>query len=56
MRNDSTTTSTKGDEFRRIEVITGVGRVTLLANQVALGASGISLGQNSIVFGLQGYE
>ena len=26
MRNDSTTTSTKADEFRRIEVITGVGR------------------------------
>jgi transposase len=26
MRNDSSTTSTKADEFRRIEVITGVGR------------------------------
>jgi transposase len=26
MRNHSSTTSTKGDEFRRIEVITGVGR------------------------------
>src|SRR5689334_23964832 len=26
MRNDSRTTSTKADEFRRIEVITGVGR------------------------------
>ena len=25
-RNDSSTTSTKADEFRRIEVITGVGR------------------------------
>src|SRR5919107_401070 len=26
MRTDSSTTSTKADEFRRIEVITGVGR------------------------------
>ena len=26
MRNDSSTTSTKADGFRRIEVITGVGR------------------------------
>src|SRR5688500_12400943 len=26
MRNDSSTTSTKADDFRRIEVITGVGR------------------------------
>src|SRR3954463_15225737 len=26
MRNDSRTTGTKADEFRRIEVITGVGR------------------------------
>ena len=26
MRNDSSTTGTKADEFRRIEVITGVGR------------------------------
>src|SRR3954454_14320385 len=26
MRNDISTTSTKADEFRRIEVITGVGR------------------------------
>jgi transposase len=26
MRNDSRTTSTKADEFRRLEVITGVGR------------------------------
>jgi transposase len=26
MRNDSSTISTKADEFRRIEVITGVGR------------------------------
>ena len=26
MRNDSSTTSAKADEFRRIEVITGVGR------------------------------
>jgi transposase len=26
MRNDGSTTSTKADEFRRIEVITGVGR------------------------------
>src|SRR5690349_15565144 len=26
MRNDSSTTSTKADAFRRIEVITGVGR------------------------------
>src|SRR3954464_5060529 len=26
MRNDSSTTGTKADEFRRLEVITGVGR------------------------------
>ena len=26
MRNHSTTTSTKADSFRRVEVITGVGR------------------------------
>ena len=26
MRNHNTTTGTKADEFRRIEVITGIGR------------------------------